>query len=131
EHPPDIRGDFAPTHTPASGIIVTEHLPLLARQMHHCAIIRTVGFEGRLGNHSPACYHMLTGQEPTGEAAVLAPPRPTDQPTLGSAAARLQPTPGSLPAFVMVPDVLIENAHLTPGQFAGWLRSRFHALPPP
>jgi hypothetical protein len=28
----------------------------------------------------------------------------------------------------MVPDVLIENAHLTPGQFAGWLGSRYEAF---
>jgi hypothetical protein len=71
---------------------------------------------------------MLTGQEPEGEAAVLAPPRPTDQPTLGAVAARLRPTPGAVPAFVMVPDVLIENAFLTPGQFAGSLGSRHEAL---
>ncbi len=28
----------------------------------------------------------------------------------------------------MVPDVLVENAHLTPGQFAGWLGSRYEAF---
>ena len=107
---------------------VTEHLPRLARQAHRLTVVRSVGFDGRLGNHSPACYHMLTGQEPQGDDAVLAPPRPTDQPTMGSAAARLRPTPGSVPAFVMVPDVLIENAHLTPGQFAGWLGGRYEAF---
>src|SRR5205823_4824333 len=41
---------------------------------------------------------------------------------------RLRPTPASVPAFVMVPDVLIENAFLTPGQFAGWLGSRYEAF---
>ena len=126
--PPEIRGEFSTIRTTAPGIRVTEHLSLLARQMHHCAIVRTVGFDGRLGNHSPACYHMLTGREPLGEAAVLAPPRPTDHPTMGSAAAKLRPTPGTVPAYVMVPDVLIENAHLTPGQFAGWLGSRYEAF---
>src|SRR5207248_892133 len=34
----------------------------------------------------------------------------------------------TVPAFVMGPDVLIENAHLTPGQFAGWLGSRYEAF---
>jgi uncharacterized protein (DUF1501 family) len=128
DQPADIRGEFAPIRTSAPGVLVGEHLPRLARQMHHCAVLRTVGFEGRLGNHSPACYHMLTGREPLGEAAVLAPPRPTDHPTLGAAAARMRPTPGSVPAFVMVPDVLIENVFLTPGQFAGWLGSRYEAF---
>ena len=107
---------------------MTEHLPKLARQAHRLTVVRSIGFDGRLGNHSPACYHMLTGQEPVGDDAVLAPPRPTDQPTMGSAAARMRPTHASVPAFVMVPDVLIENAHLTPGQFAGWLGGRYEAF---
>ena len=126
--PAEIRGEFAAVRTTAPGVLLTEHLPRLARQAHRFTIVRSIGFDGRLGNHSPACYHMLTGQEPQGDDAVLAPPRPTDQPTMGAVAARQRPTPGTVPAFVMVPDVLIENAHLTPGQFAGWLGSRHEAF---
>jgi hypothetical protein len=126
--PPEIRGEFATVRTSAPGVLMTEHLPRLARLAHHLTIVRSVGFDGRLGNHSPACYHMLTGKEPVGEDAVLAPPRATDQPTMGSAAARLRPTDRGVPPFVMVPDVLIENAHLTPGQFAGWLGSRYESF---
>jgi uncharacterized protein (DUF1501 family) len=126
--PAEIRGEFSPIRTTAPGVLVGEHLPMLARRAHRYAVVRTVSFEGRLGNHSPACYHMLTGREPEGEAAVLAPPRPTDHPAMGAAAARLRPAAGGLPAYVMVPDVLIENAHLTPGQFAGWLGGRYEAF---
>src|SRR5947207_5145351 len=126
--PPEVRGEFAAVRTSAPGLLMTEQLPRLARQAHRLTVVRSIGFEGRLGNHSPACYHVLTGVEPQGEDAVLAPPRPTDQPTMGSAAARLRLTPGSVPAFVMVPDVLIENAHLTPGQFAGRLGGRYEAF---
>lgn len=126
--PAEIRGEFAPIRTSVPGIVVSEQLPRLARQAHRYAVVRTVGFEGRLGNHSPACYYLLTGREPQGEAAVLAPPTPDDHPTMGSAAAKLRPTAATLPAFVMTPDVLIENAHLTPGQFAGWLGSRHDAF---
>lgn len=126
--PPEIRGEFATVRTSAPGVRMTEHLPHLARRAHHLTVVRSVGFDGRLGNHSPACYHMLTGQEPLGDDAVLAPPRATDQPTMGAGAARMRPTPGTVPAFVMIPDVLIENAHLTPGQFAGWLGSRYEAF---
>jgi len=128
EQPPEIRGEFVTVRTSTPGLLVTEHLPRLARQAHHLTVVRSVGFDGRLGNHSPACYHMLTGREPQGEDAVLAPPRPSDHPTMGSAAIRFRPTPGAIPGFVMVPDVLIENAHLTPGQFAGWLGSRYEAF---
>src|SRR5262245_30706221 len=128
DQPAEIRGEFATIRTSVPGIHVGEHLPRLARLANHWAVLRTVGFDGRLGNHSPACYHMLTGKEPVGEAAVLAPPQRIDQPTLGSAAARLRPTRSDVPPFVMVPDVLIENAHLTPGQFGGWLGSRYDAF---
>jgi uncharacterized protein (DUF1501 family) len=128
DQPAEIRGEFVTIKTRAPGILMTEHLPRLARLAHRLTIVRSIGFEGRLGNHSPACYHMLTGVEPQGEDAVLASPRPTDQPTMGAAAARLRPTPGAVPAFVMVPDVLIENAHLTPGQFAGWLGGKYEAF---
>jgi hypothetical protein len=128
EQPAEIRGEFGTVRTSAPGLLMTDQIPKLARRAHHLTVVRSVGFDGRLGNHSPACYHMLTGVEPVGEDAVLAPPRPTDHPTMGSAAARLRPTPGSVPAFVTVPDVLIENAHLTPGQFAGWLGSRYEAF---
>lgn len=128
EQPPEIRGEFQTVRTSVPGVHVTEHVPMLARLAQHWSVVRTVSFEGRLGNHSPACYHMLTGRDPTGEAAVLAPPRPTDHPTMGAAAARMRPTPGTIPAFVMVPDVLIENVFLTPGQFAGWLGSRYEAF---
>src|SRR5262245_53504051 len=96
EQPPEVRGEFATVRTSAPGLLVTEHLPKLARQAHHLTVVRSIGFDGRLGNHSPACYHMLTGLEPVGEDAVLAPPRSTDHPTMGSAAIRFRPTPGAI-----------------------------------
>src|SRR5262245_23266991 len=82
DQPAEIRGEFSTIPTTVPGLRVGEHLPRLARQAHRWSVLRTVGFDGRLGNHSPACYHMLTGVEPTGEAAVLAPPLRTDHPTL-------------------------------------------------
>jgi uncharacterized protein (DUF1501 family) len=128
DQPAHIRGEFKTIATSAPGLLVTEQWPLLARLAHLWAVVRTVTFEIIGGNHSPACYHMLTGVQPVGESAVLAPPRPTDQPALGSVVAKLRPTPTNVPAYVMVPDVLIENQHLTPGQFAGWLGSRYEAF---
>jgi hypothetical protein len=128
DQPPEIRGEFSAIRTSVPGTLVAEPWPLMAREAHRFAVVRSVGFEGRLANHSPACYHMLTGVAPEGEAALLAPPGPADHPAMGSAAARLRPTAASVPAYAMVPDVLIENAHLTPGQFAGWLGSRYEAF---
>src|SRR5689334_24073225 len=62
DQPPEIRGEFAAVRTSAPGVPMTEHLPKLARLAHHLTIVRSVGFDGKLGNHSPACYHMLTGK---------------------------------------------------------------------
>ena len=123
-----IRGEFATIGTSAPGVHCTDQLPRMAQQAHRFAVIRTVGYAGRLGNHSPGCYHMLTGEEPLGDSAVLAPPRPTDQPSMGSVAAKFRPVAAELPPWVMVPDVLIENAFLTPGQFAGSLGARYEAF---
>jgi uncharacterized protein (DUF1501 family) len=128
DQPAEIRGEFASVATTVPGIRFTEHWPRLAQQAHHLAIVRSVGFEGRLANHSPACYHMLTGVAPEGEAALLAAPQRTDHPSMGSVAARMRPVVSTVPAYVMAPDVLIENAHLTPGQFAGWLGSSYEGL---
>ena len=123
-----IRGEFATIDTSAPELHCTELLPRMAAQAQRYAVIRTISYVGRLGNHSPGCYYMLTGEEPLGDAAVLAPPRRTDQPSIGAVAARYRPVSAELPSWVMVPDVLIENVFLTPGQFAGFLGSRYDAF---
>src|SRR5436309_5803703 len=40
--PVEIRGEFSPIATTVPGIQLSEHLPRLARQIHHCAIVRSV-----------------------------------------------------------------------------------------
>src|SRR5262245_37387236 len=54
DQPPEIRGEFTTVRTSAPGVQMTEHLPRLARLAHHLTVVRSVGFDGRLGNHSPA-----------------------------------------------------------------------------
>lgn len=46
----DIRGEFRPINTSADGVQMSEHLPLLARQAHHLAIVQTL-----LGNGRAVC----------------------------------------------------------------------------
>src|SRR5206468_8996593 len=45
--PPEIRGEFAAVRTTAPGVLVTEHLPRLARQAHRLTVVRSIGFDGR------------------------------------------------------------------------------------
>src|SRR5207245_5856220 len=40
--PQEIRGEFKPIATSVSGILLSEHLPRLAKQMHHCALVRSL-----------------------------------------------------------------------------------------
>jgi hypothetical protein len=52
-------GEFKPIKTSASGIEISEHLPLIAKQMHHGAILR--GMSTAEGAHPRAKYNLHTG----------------------------------------------------------------------
>ncbi|MSU21148.1 MAG: DUF1501 domain-containing protein [Pedosphaera sp.] len=58
----DIRGEFRPIDTSAHGVQMSEHLPLLARQAHHLAIVRSVHHAAP--SHRSAAYWNLTGHAP-------------------------------------------------------------------
>src|SRR5919199_6173373 len=42
--PAEVRGEFSAIRTTAPGVLVSEHLPRLARQAHCYAVLRTVSF---------------------------------------------------------------------------------------
>src|SRR5262245_56668779 len=44
--PAEYRGPFQPIQTSAPGVLLCEHLPHLARQSHHLAIVRSLGDHG-------------------------------------------------------------------------------------
>src|SRR5690242_7629168 len=46
--PQEYRGSFKPVATSVLGISLCEHLPRLAKQAHHLAIIRSLGEHGRI-----------------------------------------------------------------------------------
>src|SRR5262249_34035414 len=52
-------GDYKPIATSVPGIQVSEHLPKVARQMQHLALLR--GMKTGDGNHPTATYLMHTG----------------------------------------------------------------------
>ena len=50
--PREYRGEFRPIASSAPGVRICEHLPLLARQAHHLAVINSLGHFGRgTGDH--------------------------------------------------------------------------------
>jgi hypothetical protein len=55
-------GPFRPIDTSAPGVKISEHLPRMARQMHHLNIIRSL--DSKEGNHDRGTYLMHTGYVP-------------------------------------------------------------------
>ena len=85
-------GIFKPIDTSAPGIQVCEHLPELAKQMHHLALIRSMTTQE--GDHSRGTFHMRTGYLPQG---------PLQYPTLGSLISKeLGSEKTELPNFVSI-----------------------------
>ena len=55
-------GPFKPIDTSAPGVKISEHLPKVAKQMHHLTIIRSL--DSKEGNHDRGTYLMHTGYAP-------------------------------------------------------------------
>src|SRR3954451_18800502 len=86
-------GEFKPIATSVAGIEISEHLPRIARQMHHAAVLR--GMSTSQGAHGPARYFMHTGYK-EGSGGLV-------HPSLGSiVSAELGSPEAPLPNFVSV-----------------------------
>ena len=55
-------GEFKPIQTSAPGVMISEHLPIVAKQMKHLNIIRSLN--SKEGNHDRGTYMMHTGYAP-------------------------------------------------------------------
>lgn len=55
-------GPFEPINTTAAGVQICQHMPLMARQMHHMAVIRSMST--READHNRGRYYMHTGYVP-------------------------------------------------------------------
>jgi hypothetical protein len=85
-------GPFKEKPTAAPGLAFTEHLPLLAKQAKHLAVVRSMSTKE--GDHGRATYLLRTGTLPQGGI---------DFPTLGSLVAKeLRDPSADLPPFVSV-----------------------------
>src|SRR4029079_4000176 len=85
-------GQFKAIETSVNGIRICEHLPQLARQMEHLAIVSSM--QTKEGDHQRAAFHLRTGYRPTG---------PVHYPTLGSLVSNaLSREAVALPGFVSI-----------------------------
>jgi hypothetical protein len=123
--PAEFRGEFRPIMTSAPGVYLCEHLPLLARQAHHLAVVNSLGHYGRgTGDHHAGYYYNLTGRQPDPSFRQLLndrKPLPTDWPFMGSVVAAKRPAHPYLPSLLTLPEKPGAPQYTRPGQFAARL----------
>jgi uncharacterized protein (DUF1501 family) len=107
-------GPFQASETAAPGVRIGEHLPLLAKEMKHLALLRSMST--REGDHGRATLHLRTGNLPQGGI---------DFPTFGSLVSHERAAPDDeLPAYVSISPRGLGAAALS----AGFLASRHAPL---
>ncbi len=110
--PAEFRGEFRPIPTTIPGIEICEHLPLLARQAHRFAILRSVHHDSP--GHVNSTHTMLTGYP--GDL-VESPPYESSYPDFWSVTQRvLGPRRIDVPQHVALPSLRYPGgAHLGNG----------------
>ncbi|HET6882211.1 MAG TPA: DUF1501 domain-containing protein [Pirellulales bacterium] len=121
--PAEVRGEFQPIDTSAAGIQVCEHLPLLARQMHHMTLVRSV--HHTVVDHNAGAYYALTGRSPVKGGQLIVQDEIDNFPPFGSVVSRLRPIERRLPPFVHVPEIMSNNGYDLPGQRAGFFGAAY------
>lgn len=123
--PLEVRGPFRPIATTVPGVELCEHLPRLAQQMHHVALVRSV--HHTIVDHNASTYYMLTGRPPFAGSELIVRERPDNFPPYGAVLAKLRPHP-NLPEFVHLPDIMFNNGDEIPAQRAGFLGRGYDPL---
>jgi hypothetical protein len=121
----EYRGDFKPIATSAPGVRLCEHLPKLAKQAHHLAIVNSLGHYARGTNdHHAGYYYNLTGHQPDPTFRQLLnarKPYSSDWPFIGSVVAYKRPPHPYLPSLITLPEKTGAPEFTRPGQFAARL----------
>lgn len=126
--PAEIRGEFQPIATRASGMFLGEVLPLLAEQAQHFSLIRSMSVKPKgLRNHGSAIYMLMTGTDPANfsSTGLAVPPSRDDLPSVGSIVARQRPSVSSGLSYVAVCGPVKEGKEIGVGQSAGILGAAY------
>jgi len=119
--PLEYRGPFAPIATSAPEVSLCEHLPLLAQQAHHLALVNSVGGTVNTNDHHAGYYYNLTGHVPDVTFRTLGnnrTPFPDDWPFMGSVVASKRAQHPSMPNAITLPHKPSRAPYTRPGQFA-------------
>ena len=122
--PAEYRGPFTPIATSAPGVTLCEHLPMLAQQAHHLALVNSVNGRVNTNDHHAGYYHNLTGHVPDQSFRTLGnnrTPFADDWPFMGSVVAAKRPVHQHLPNAITLPHKPSTAPYTRPGQFAARL----------
>lgn len=111
--PAEIRGTFDPIETNVPGIQLSEHLPLIAKQMDKIAVIRSITTNEAA--HERGTHYMLTGFTPLPGFAV---------PGYGAVASKFRGGRSALPPYIAIPGPLSD------GGSAGFLGAALNPFSP-
>jgi hypothetical protein len=118
--PDSVRGEFQPIATTTPGIHITEHLPRLAAQTKHLAIIRSV--HHGCTAHGKGMFWNITGHAPPApSAAVNLPPSRGDWPSLAAMVSVFRQAAPGMPRSIRLPYPLVDNGTLQAGESGGWM----------
>lgn len=85
------QGELEPIKTSVPGIEISEIFPQLAKEMHHCCLVRSIA--GTQGDHGRATYELQTSYQDA---------RPISHPGFGSVVVSQKTGIGDLPAYVSI-----------------------------
>jgi hypothetical protein len=117
--PLEVRGEFKPIKSSLPGVTVGELLPMLSKEMHHFAQVRSV--RHGVNDHNAGTYYMLTGKYPGDGSRFIQTDSTTTFPPFGAVAAKVRPVAKPIPAFVHLPEFQWNNGVDIGGQKAGFL----------
>src|SRR5262245_27712981 len=120
--PAESRGAFGVTRTTVPGLLLSEHLPLLAARARQYALVRTLSHKDN--NHTAATHHLVTGAAQPG-VRFDKPLSRDDWPCYSAGVGYLRPPEAGVPSGVHLPTFLAEGPLVWPGQHAGFLGPRF------
>lgn len=123
----EVRGEFQPISTATPGIMVSEHLPYLAKQTERLAIVRSVHHNSSA--HGKGMYWNMTGHAPPEATTALnLPPSQKDWPSLGAMVSKFRASPRGLPRSIRLPYPLVDNNTLQAGEYGGWMGQQFDPI---
>jgi hypothetical protein len=124
DSPAQCRGTAQPIETSAAGVRIGARLPLVARQAHRFALVRSITLGAEDDNHILGDQKLLSAinQRPANFQPFA---NRQEWPSMGSVITRFRPTGSGLPPAIHVPYRVRFTNQGVVGESAGWLGSRY------